>query len=392
MARVLVISLSDLARDARVDRQIEALQADHEVIAAGYGQPSRGSAHVQLPSARARTLQSIWRGAAMEALRALGAARAAYWVEAAARQRRMALAEVSADLVLANDVGALPLAFSVAGGAPVVLDLHEYAPKEHEDSLRWRLLAARQVDALLRRYLPRVAGAMTVNETIADAYRRRYGLRPVVVTNAARRAALAPSATDADRIRMVHHGVAMRGRRLEWMIDLLELLDDRFTLDMFLLGDSGYVAELERRARASTRVRVHPGLPAHEIVTRLQPFDVGLYILAPTGFNNLNALPNKLFDFVQARLAVAIGPSPAMAELVRAHRFGIVADSFEPASMAATLSHLDADKVRELKLAAHRAADELNAERNAEIVRAVAIRALSSVAERLALAPQPTGP
>lgn len=332
------------------------------------------------------------RGAAMEALRATRAAESAYWVEAGARDRLAALAGVEAELVVANDVSTAPLAFAIAGSAPVVLDLHEFAPLEHEDDLRWRMLAARQTDTLLRRLMPRAAAVTTVNEPIASAYERRYGRRPVVVTNAARMMDLQPSETADGRIGMAHHGVAMRGRQLEKMIDLLDHLDERFTLDMFLLGDDRYVAELRERATAQGRVKVHPALPMEEIVQTLNAFDVGLYILAPSGFNNLNALPNKFFDFVQARLAIAIGPSPAMADLVSRHGLGVVADSFAPHALAERLQHLDAERIHRFKQAAHVASTDLCAERNAEILREVIAGALSDAARGGTAAPQPTRP
>jgi hypothetical protein len=255
------------------------------------------------------------------------------------------------------------------------------------------MLVAPQINRLLRRYLPAAAEVMTVNDAIAELYKERYARRPVVVTNAARMSRQAPSEVQEGRIRMVHHGGAMRGRRLEAMIDLFDLLDERFTLDLFLLGDRRYISELEARTGGDPRIRVHPALPMERIVDELNRFDVGLYILSPSNFNNLNALPNKFFDFVQARLAVAIGPSPAMADLVSSYGFGIVADSFEPASLASRLLRLTAEQLAQLKLAAHRAALDLSAERNGEIMREVLARAMASSSVGAGrLTPQPSRP
>ena len=39
MKRMLVISFSDLGRDARVDRQLRSLRPHYRVSAAGYGNP-----------------------------------------------------------------------------------------------------------------------------------------------------------------------------------------------------------------------------------------------------------------------------------------------------------------------------------------------------------------
>jgi hypothetical protein len=393
MARVLVISLSDLGRDARVDRQIEFLAADHEVVAAGYGAPRHGASYIPLVQVPRGSLHWLARRIGMEMLRTLRADQLAYWIEAGHREWRAALAAVSPDLVVANDLSAAPLAFAAAAGAPVVLDLHEYAPLEHEENLQWRVLVAPQIDRLLQRYLPVAADVITVNDAIAMAYDQRYGRRPTVITNAARMSSHRPSEVLDARVRMVHHGSAIRGRHLESMIDLLDLLDDRFTLDMFLVGDERYIRELTTRANADPRINVHPPLSMDRIVGELNRFDIGLYILSPSNFNNLNALPNKFFDFVQARLAVAIGPSPAMADLVNSYGFGIVADSFEPATLASRLLELTAERLAHLKLATHLAAPDLSAERNGEIMRAVVARATASSSGRTErLTPQPSRP
>jgi alkanesulfonate monooxygenase SsuD/methylene tetrahydromethanopterin reductase-like flavin-dependent oxidoreductase (luciferase family) len=95
-----------------------------------------------------------------------------------------------------------------------------------------------------------------------------------------------------------------------------------------------------------------------------------LYLLPPDNFNHRHALPNKFFEFVQACLVVAIGPSPEMAALARKHGCGIVAASFEPQALADALSALDGDRVRALKEASHRAAQSLCFEQDGRVIEA----------------------
>lgn len=82
-------------------------------------------------------------------------------------------------------------------------------------------------------------------------------------------------------------------------------------------------------------------VPMHRIVSFASTYDIGVFLLPPTNFNYRNALPNKLFEFIQARLAVAIGPSPQMAAVVREWNCGIVSDDFTPASLGENLQRLD---------------------------------------------------
>jgi hypothetical protein len=83
----------------------------------------------------------------------------------------------------------------------------------------------------------------------------------------------------------------------------------------------------------------------------------------PTTFNLLNCLPNKFFEFVQARLAIAIGPSPDMAELVHHYGLGVVASEFSITGMVDTLKSFTAEQINKAKRASDVAARELCYER-----------------------------
>src|SRR5690606_24606948 len=81
-------------------------------------------------------------------------------------------------------------------------------------------------------------------------------------------------------------------------------------------------------------------------------------------FNYRFALPNKLFEFIQARLAVAVSPSPEMARLVRDAGCGVVADGFTPKQFAACLRSLDHAAVNEFKQRSDAVARDLSSEKN----------------------------
>jgi hypothetical protein len=111
------------------------------------------------------------------------------------------------------------------------------------------------------------------------------------------------------------------------------------------------------------------GMALDQLFALVQPLcchlnqcDVGHFLLSPVNFNHEHALPNKFFEFIQARLAVAIGPSPEMARIVNEYSLGVIADSFEPKALAAALYQLADESIRGYKRAAGRAARELNYE------------------------------
>lgn len=362
MTRILCISLSPIRRDARVLRQIQVLEQMGEVVTVGYGEGPDGVAeHIRVPDARLSLPQTA-SGVVGLALRRFRS------VELGAPGVSYALAKLRGrefDLVVANDARVLGLAFAVAGDAPVWADMHEWAPEERTHVLSWRLLIAPFMVYLCRTYLPRAAAVTTVGEEIAALYDRDFGVRPRVMRNAAPFADLKPSPMAPGRIRLVHSGGAVHGRSLETMIDAMKLLDSRFTLDLYLVpaADGGrYLRSLRQRAQGDPRIVFHDPVPPAELPVTLNAYDVGVFWIPPVHTNARLTLPNKLFDYVQARLALAIGPTVEMERVVRDFDLGVVSDGFDAEGCAASLRALTADRIMTYKQASHASARRLSFE------------------------------
>lgn len=389
-ARVCIVSLSDLARDGRVLRQVDAAAAaGYDVTVVGWGAPG----DVPLPAGVAfhpvAPVRLPRRTRVAQAARLLAGRVSARWFErwywrkpdhAAARD---AVVAARPDLVHANEAISLPLALAaaalpttgIAAPVPVLFDAHEYSPDRLARRSLTRFLARPFYTWLLRTQAPRAAAMTTVADGIGDRYRAAFDLDPVVIRNCPAYRALPPRPTDPARITLVHHGVALRARRLEDMIDVVAGCDGRYRLAFMLVeSDPGYVDALAQRAArvAPGRVAFQPPVAPADIATTLHDLaDVGLFLLPPVDFSYRMALPNKLFEFIMAGLAVAIGPSPEMARVVDAHGCGVVAPDFAPASLAARLSALSAADIDAMKARSLEAARELNAE--AEMGRLMAL-------------------
>ena len=273
------------------------------------------------------------------------------------------------ELIVANDIDTLPVALACRNGAKILFDAHEYAPRQFEQWFLWRFFIQKYKEHLCRTRIPQADAMTTVGPAIADEYARVFGVRPSVVLNAPYYRAAPPVPHDGDIIRMVHHGGASPPRRPEIMIDAMVHLDERFRLDLMLIpNDPSYIEALKKRASSDRRIAFVPPVVPEEIVERLLDYDVGLCTYAPHSFNGLNALPNKFFDFIQARLCIAANPLPAVTCLIEQYNCGIIANDFTPSALAETLSTLDRQKVEACRQAADIAAVDLCYERSAEVL------------------------
>lgn len=347
-------------------RQIRLLENDYRVIVAGYGQePDAQIRFVNLEKSPASLLKKLFWSAKL----LTGAFESYYWNQEQVCSAQKFLGINSFDLIIANDISSVPLALKLAGECPVLVDAHEYSPREFDDRWLWRLLFGRYNHALCQRYLPLASAMTTVCRGIADEYRRVYGVRPVVVHNAPLDQKLSPSSISGNRIRLIHHGAAIRSRHLGVMIDMMKHLDERFSLDFMLMEtDVLYIKELRQAAQGDPRIRFVSPVSMPEICRQINNYDIGVFLLPPVNFNYKYALPNKFFEFVQARLGVAIGPSPEMAALLHIYNCGVVAKSFSPEAMAASLSTLNSANVTAFKEAAHMAANELSYEHDGKVL------------------------
>ncbi len=367
MKKALILVFKDLARDPRVKRQVVALSKTYDITVLCEGASDlSGVTHLLLPSGKKNFSEKL-----IAAVRLLsGAFETHYWSDPRVQRAKELVAGQKYDLIVANDLETLPLALSLNGR--VLFDAHEFSPREFEDVATWRIFFMEYTEYLCREYLPRVDRMLTVADGIAEAYRDQFGIEPEVVTNAAPLQPLEPSPV-GEPIRMLYHGMAVPSRKVETALAVMDHLDDRFTLDLILVpGDEGYIQRLKEKAAGDRRIRFKEPVPVSEIPAMSNAYDIGLFLIEPTNFNYKHCLPNKFFEFIQARLAVAIGPSPEMARLVEQHGLGVVSPDFTPERMAQRLRELSKELIEAYKLNAHTAAPLLSAEENAHRLQRVA--------------------
>lgn len=363
--KVLIICFSRLHRDPRILRQISWLKETYEITTLGYSNSNvAGVRHIQFDPEINRSIFIKFKRIAQFAAKNY---ESFYWNASMKKLLEKTAAE-KFDFIIANDIETLPLAVKLAENkAKVIFDAHEYAALEHEESFKFRLLNQQFVKYLNEKYIPKAAAAVTVCHGIADLFEKNYDKKFGVITNASEFQEIKPSPVNPQKIRLIYHGGAITGRRLENQIRMMDFLDEKYELNLMLLGDDKYIEKLKNIAQPNKNIKFLPPVAFNEIASFTNQFDVGIYSLAPTNTNNRLALPNKLFEYIQARLAIAISPSPEMRRVVEEYDLGVVAKDFAPKSLAKVIGELSAEKIGFYKKNADRHAFELSAEKNKEI-------------------------
>jgi hypothetical protein len=143
------------------------------------------------------------------------------------------------------------------------------------------------------------------------------------------------------------------------MIEVVKELSGLFYLDFYLVGDIDEINKLKSVASNCEWIFFKEAVDFNDLVNILSNYDLGFYLLQPTSFNTKNALPNKFFEFIQARLGVIIGPSPEMMAIVNKYENGFVSKDFSVQSMVSLLKSLKLDDVAKMKMASNLASKEL---------------------------------
>lgn len=283
------------------------------------------------------------------------------------------LQQQSVSVIIVHEPQFVPLAVKLKQqlGCKVVFNAHEYHPREFEDNPDWMEHEAPKMDRLYKTQLKQVDLLINVCETIRQQCLQDYQLDSVVIPNAAFQSAVTVYKNpEQSVIRLIHHGAILPGRKIEKMIVIAEQLGDGYELDIMGMKNplaEAYYRHIETRCAQTKNVRLIPPVPFDHIIPTINKYDIGLYLLEPSNFNNFNALPNKLFEFIQAKLAIAVSPSPEMKRLVEQYDLGVVSSDFEETSMVRSIKGLTKEDIRRHKENALKASTIENAEKYQEI-------------------------
>ncbi|MEJ2568822.1 MAG: hypothetical protein P8Z50_08155 [candidate division WOR-3 bacterium] len=210
---------------------------------------------------------------------------------------------------MANGLDALVIACTIAQReeTKILFDAHEYEPRQIEDNWFHRLFVNPYKDFLCKKYLPFANTITTVSPGIAEEFNRVYSVKPEIIMNTPEYQKTNLQKVNPNTIRIIHHGIAHPSRKLENMIKIMPLLEERFLLTLMLIkGDKNYLNYLGNLTDriCPDRISFRSPVAFDFIVSELNHYDIGIIVYNPTSFNIKYALPNKLFEFIMAGLCI----------------------------------------------------------------------------------------
>lgn len=362
MSKILILTTRPLHNGPRMIREIEALKNDFELVATGTTPPHDskvGFIHSDtfLFSHFEYTLGKIYRVLNFNKT-FLGK------YPSTQRKIKSLLEKVNPDMVIVHEPAYLPYFFNSSKKLKVVFNAHEYHPLEVEGDLHWTRTWGKIYTKIYQDFLPKLDLLINVNQEIADQCEKEFGVKSLVVPNASSYHSPQKEKWEFNfPLRFIHHGVPNPDRKLEVMVEAFKMLGVNYHLDLMLVQNgSEYFRFLEKMIESIPNVRLIPAVSFKEIIPFISSYDLGVYSLAPISFNNQMALPNKFFEFVQARLPMVIGPSPVMQKYLENYQLGKVAKDFSAVALADSIRSICKEDLISYRTNLEIAAKELSME------------------------------
>ncbi len=270
------------------------------------------------------------------------------------------------DLVICHNLLYVKAAHALAKrwNCPFIINLHEYFPDDPTFIGEKRGI---HTINLCSEYLPKADMVFSVSDEISNLYSKQFGIDCKTIMNCPLFHDISPNIADNKRISLVHHGNFSPERCHDIYFEIMRHLDrSRFEFHFYLSGDNGKIREFTKTNPFPDDIYFHAPVPMADLPRELNQYDIGIHHLEPNWTNHRFALPNKFFEFIQARNVVCIMGSQSVNRFVREYDLGFCDDDLDIKRLTGWLHALTTGEIKRYKANSDLAAHELCAEKEGE--------------------------
>lgn len=233
----------------------------------------------------------------------------------------------------------------------IVFDSHEYFTGVPELVSRPRV--QRFWKKIEQRIVPKLPFLITVNDSIASLFKEEYNIPVFVIRNvpSLNNHGLIKSRNDlclpANKRILIIQGRGINvDRGVEEAVLAMKYVEGALLL---IIGGGDvfpFIKKLVVEEKLSEKVRVIDTMPSSELRHFTANADIGITLDKDTNMNYRFSLPNKVFDYIHAGIAVLSSDLPELRNIITSYNIGVIACNHDPKQIALHIIEMISDEAR----------------------------------------------
>lgn len=251
---------------------------------------------------------------------------------------------IKKDILLSNDLDTLLPNFLISKifNKKLVYDSHELFTEVPELVGRPKTqFIWKKIEKFI---LPKLKNCYTVSDSIANYYKKIYRSKFEVIRNVPYgikdySKSHFPFNTVGKKI-ILYQGSVNLGRGIDLMVDAMEFLKNTIFI---IIGEGDVLQEIKQKVnelRLKEKVKFLGKIPLIQLHQLTPLADLGISLEEDRGLNYKFALPNKLFDYIQAGVPVLVSDLPEMRMIVEKYNIGLILYDRSPKNLAKLITEM----------------------------------------------------